>query len=25
MSRTGGWAPTDKWLKDMDAKSAPTN
>ena len=24
MSRTGGWAPTDKWLKDMDAKSAPT-
>lgn len=24
MSRTGGWAPTDKWLKDMDAKSAPS-
>ncbi|GAA3338648.1 hypothetical protein GCM10017714_10840 [Curtobacterium pusillum] len=24
MSRTGGWAPTDKWLKDMDAATAPT-
>ncbi|MBA8988851.1 hypothetical protein FHW23_000083 [Curtobacterium pusillum] len=24
MSRTGGWAPTDKWLKDIDAKSAPS-
>ncbi|NQW89627.1 hypothetical protein HQQ88_04875 [Curtobacterium sp. VKM Ac-2861] len=23
MSRTGGWAPTDKWLKDKDGKSAP--
>lgn len=24
MSRTGGWAPTDKWVKDMDDRSAPT-
>lgn len=23
MSRTGGWAPTDTWVKEMDAKSAP--
>lgn len=23
ISRTGGWAPTDKWVKDMDDRSAP--
>ncbi|PZE33338.1 hypothetical protein [Curtobacterium sp. MCPF17_031] len=24
MSRTGGWAPTDTWVKEMDAKTAPS-
>lgn len=24
ISRTGGWAPTDTWVKEMDRRSAPT-